>query len=112
MTDETVPPAMSVPASYETAWGLRERPARGPKRGLSLERIVAAAIAVADAEGLDAVSMSRVAAELGASAMSLYRYVEAKDELLALMFDTEMGPPPLLPDGWRPALRHWTLTVL
>ncbi|PPK69709.1 TetR/AcrR family transcriptional regulator [Actinokineospora auranticolor] len=77
----------SLPASVEAVWGLRGRPARGPKRALSLERIVAAGVAVADREGLDALSMSRVANAIGTSAMSLYRYVSAKDELLTLMVD-------------------------
>jgi AcrR family transcriptional regulator len=99
-----------LPASIEAAWGLRERPAKGPKRGLSLERIVEAAVNVATAEGLGAVSMSRVAAELGASTMSLYRYVSAKDELLALMVDAAYGLPPVpeAPDeGWREGLSRW-----
>ena len=71
---------------------------RGPTRGrgprLSLERIVAAAVRVAAADGLQAVSMSRVAADLGVSTMSLYRYVAAKDELLALMADLAFEAPP------------------
>ena len=54
-----------LPASIEAAWGLRERPARGPKPGLSLERIVAAAVDLAASEGIAAVSMSRVARALG-----------------------------------------------
>ena len=53
------------------AWGVKPPPAKGPKPGLTLERIVAAAVAVADAEGLDAVSMNRVAKELRTGAMSL-----------------------------------------
>jgi AcrR family transcriptional regulator len=72
-----------LPASIQAAWGLRERPGKGPRPGLSLRRIVAAAVKVADSEGLAAVSMSRVAAELGASTMSLYRYVAAQAELRA-----------------------------
>jgi AcrR family transcriptional regulator len=113
MADDTAPPGMHIPASIEAAWGLRERPPRGPKPGLSLDRIVAAAIAVADAEGYAAVSMSRVAAELGSSAMSLYRYVGSKDELLALMFDAEMGAPPVLEAGdWRGGLARWTTAAL
>lgn len=50
-----------LPASLEAAWGLRDRPAKGPKPGLSLERIVAAAVGVAASDGLAAVSMGRVA---------------------------------------------------
>jgi AcrR family transcriptional regulator len=99
-----------VPAHLEAAWGLRERPTKGPKRGLSLDRIVEAAIQVAESDGLAAVSMSRVAGRLGASTMALYRYVTAKDELLVLMMDAALGPPP--PDqpageGWRAGLTRW-----
>jgi AcrR family transcriptional regulator len=101
---------IELPASLALAWGLRERPTRGPKRGLSLDRIVAAAVKVAESDGLAAVSMSRVAGELGASTMSLYRYVDSKDELLALMMDAGIGPPPstVAPaGGWRAGLTEW-----
>ena len=106
----------NLPAGVAAAWGLRERPHKGPRPGLSLERIVAAAVRVADGEGLAAVSMSRVATELGTAPMSLYRYVTAKDELLALMVDAAYGPPPSGPlpagppaDGtsWRAGLSRW-----
>src|SRR5918993_5607685 len=83
-----------LPASIEAAWGMRTRPNKGPRPALSLGRIVAAAVKVAAADGLQAVSMSRVAAELGVSTMSLYRYVAAKDELLALMADLPFEAPP------------------
>lgn len=99
-----------LPASIEAAWGLRERPHKGPKPGLSLERIVDAAVQVATAEGLPAVSMGRVATELSAATMSLYRYVAAKDELLALMVDAAMGSSldDEIPDGdWRAGLSAW-----
>ncbi|MEU0668983.1 TetR/AcrR family transcriptional regulator [Streptomyces lavendulocolor] len=97
-------------ASLEAAWGLRERPGKGPRPGLSLERIVDAAVGLAAAEGLGAVSMGRVAKELGASTMSLYRYVGAKDELYVLMLDRAIGappPPPAPGTGWREALGAW-----
>ena len=101
-----------MPASLEAAWGRRGRPPKGPKPGLSLPRIVDAAVGVAASEGLAAVSMGRVAAALGASPMSLYRYVAAKDELLALMLDAASGPPPDLPDvGWRDGLSNWAQAV-
>src|ERR1700750_3099854 len=81
------------------AWGVKTVTTKGPKPGLSLERIVAAAVRMADAEGLDAVSMNRVAKELGTGAMSLYRYVESKQELLALMIDAAIGEVPPTPAG-------------
>lgn len=64
----------------------------GPKPGLTLDRIVATAITVADADGLVAVSMRRVAIELGVGTMSLYRYVPGKGELLDLMLDKVSDP--------------------
>src|SRR5258706_13518729 len=102
-----------LPASLEQAWGLRGRPHRGPRPGLSLERIVAAAVRIADADGLAAVSMNRVAAELGTGTMSLYRYVAAKDELVTLMVDAAWGPAPWTQasgapgEDWRSGLSRW-----
>ncbi|MGI8411761.1 MAG: TetR/AcrR family transcriptional regulator [Solirubrobacteraceae bacterium] len=98
-----------LPASIEAAWGRHERPSKGPKPGLTLQRIVDAAIRVAGTEGLAAVSMARVAQELGASTMSLYRYLGAKDELLALMVDAALGPPraPDPDEEWRAGLTRW-----
>jgi AcrR family transcriptional regulator len=104
-----------LPASIEAAWGVRTRPTKGPRPALSLERIVAAAVRVAATDGLQAVSMGRVAADLGVSTMSLYRYVAAKDELLALMADLtfEAPPAPRAPDeGWRAGLSRWAWTEL
>ena len=99
---------IELPPSLAHAWGRRARPTKGPRPALSLERIVDAAVAVAEVDGLDAVSMGRVAGELGSSPMSLYRYVGAKDELLALMIDAALGPPPAAPaGGWREWLSHW-----
>ncbi|HEV3495582.1 MAG TPA: TetR/AcrR family transcriptional regulator, partial [Actinomycetes bacterium] len=104
-----------LPASIEVAWGVRTRPSKGPRPALSLERIVAAAVRVAATDGLQAVSMSRVAADLGVSTMSLYRYVGAKDELLALMADLTFEAPPA-PRGpeesWRDGLARWAWTEL
>src|ERR1700683_805489 len=103
-----------LPATVAAAWGVRERPHKGPKPALSLARIVSAAVRVADAEGLDAVSMGRVAAELGAAPMSLYRHVSSKEELLTLMVDAAWGdsPPLRAPDeGWRAGLSRWAWTM-
>jgi AcrR family transcriptional regulator len=102
-----------LPASLATAWGLRERPGKGPKPGLSLERIVRAAVHVAEADGFAAVSMNRIAKEVGVSAMALYRYVNAKDELVPLMLDVAIGDPPAPraeDEGWRSAITRWCWT--
>jgi AcrR family transcriptional regulator len=106
MTDDT-----GLPASFEMVWGVRERPTKGPKRGLSLEQIVDAGIRVANAEGIGGVSMSRVASELGTSAMSLYRYVAAKGELLWLMIDGAFGQVDAeepVEGTWRERLERWS----
>jgi AcrR family transcriptional regulator len=71
------------------------RPAqRGPRQGHTVDEVVAAAIAVADEEGLDATTMRRVAQALGIGTMSLYTYVPGKAELLDLMLDTVLGQMP------------------
>jgi Tetracyclin repressor-like, C-terminal domain/Bacterial regulatory proteins, tetR family len=77
--------------SLQLLWRLETKPRRGPKPGLTLDRIVETAIGVADAEGLQSLSMRRVAEELGVGTMSLYRYVPAKAELLDLMVDAVDG---------------------
>ncbi|MEU8516264.1 TetR/AcrR family transcriptional regulator C-terminal domain-containing protein [Kitasatospora sp. NPDC048722] len=76
-------------------------------RELSRERIVTTAVRVADEEGIAALSMRRIATDLGVATMSLYRHVPGKDELLRLMTDRVFGEEPLpdpLPAGWREAL--------
>ena len=63
-------------------------------------------------DGIGGLSMARVASELGVGTMSLYRYVAAKDELLMLMVDTALGPPPRADDGendWRAGLTRWAV---
>ncbi len=101
-------------AGMAAAWGVRSPATKGPKPGLSLEAIVAAGIAVADADGLGAVSMNRVAGELESSAMSLYRYVESKQELLTLMVDAGLGTVPAGPPGesWRAGLARWAWAMV
>ncbi|MFC7340067.1 TetR/AcrR family transcriptional regulator [Saccharopolyspora griseoalba] len=95
--------------SAQLLWGGRERPARGPKPSLSVDRIVAEGIALADGEGLPALSMQRLATELGVGTMSLYRYVPSKDDLIALMLDAAVGAPPRISAraGWRSAMETW-----
>jgi AcrR family transcriptional regulator len=104
--------APPLPPGLDLLWGRRERGKRGPKPGLSIEAIVEAAIKLADAEGLGAVSMARVAKVLGFTTMSLYRYVANKDELLQLMWNASaQGAEDLVVEGddWRERLRAWAL---
>lgn len=77
--------------SMELLWGLTTPPTRGPKQGLTVERIVTVAVDLADAEGLDAVGMRRLAEALEVGAMSLYTYVPGKAELVDLMLDRVYG---------------------
>ncbi|WP_406637296.1 TetR/AcrR family transcriptional regulator [Amycolatopsis sp. WGS_07] len=91
--------------------GAPEPPPRGRRPTLTVERIIVAAIAVADAEGLVATSMHRVAKELGAGTMTLYTYVPGKTELIDLMVDTVLlernlpGPGEPRPEDWRAQVR-------
>ena len=99
---------MELPRGIALAWGVAAAPQRGPKREMSVERIVDAAVALADAEGIGAVSMAAVAAKLGFTPMSLYRYVSAKDDLLLLMQEQATGLPPedhREHEGWQQQMR-------
>jgi AcrR family transcriptional regulator len=101
-----------LPAGLDLLWGRRGQGKRGPRPGLSADAIVDAAIRLADAEGLEGVSMARVAAELGFTTMSLYRYVDSKEELLQLMWNASARGAETLVlegDGWRARLRMWAI---
>lgn len=103
---EAEPP--ELPRGIALAWGVAANPQRGPKREMSVEKIVDAAVELADGEGIGAVSMAAVAARLGFTPMSLYRYVSAKDDLLLLMQEQATGLPPeehREQEGWRAQLR-------
>jgi AcrR family transcriptional regulator len=96
-----------IPRALELLW-------RGPtpvrREGrLSRERIVAAAVELADADGLGAPSMARLAERLGCGTMSLYRHVANKDELVVFMLSSASAPPPTSPGDadWRGALEDW-----
>jgi AcrR family transcriptional regulator len=109
-SDDAATPGL--PPGLDLLWGRRAPGRRGPKPGLSVEGIVAAAIRIADAEGLEGVSMARVAKELGFTTMSLYRYVTSKDELLQLMWNASAQGAEHLDlegTGWRERLRSWAL---
>lgn len=101
-----------LPHAHAVTWGVAELPHRGPKRELTTERIVEAAIEIADAEGLEAVSMGKVASAVGVAPMSLYRYVTGKDGLLLLMYDTASEVTvPGAGSTWRERLREWAVFV-
>lgn len=95
--------------SLRLLWEGLPDPEKGPKPKLTLEQVVSAGIALADSEGLEALSMRRLAQRLGVGTMSLYRYVPSKDELLNLMLDAVVGPSPereaSRTAGWRAFLR-------
>jgi AcrR family transcriptional regulator len=98
-------PARSLPL----LWRDQKRPTRGPRPGLSVDKVVAAAVELADAEGLAALSMRRVADKLGVGTMSLYTYVPGKAELLDLMLDTvlaEEARPDAADADWRTGLEQ------
>jgi len=99
-----------LPRGIALAWGVAANPQRGPRRELTLEGIVDAAVRIADADGLASVSMASVSAALGFTTMSLYRYVSAKDDLVLLMQESGFGLPPLrIGDvgSWREGLSRW-----
>ncbi|MEU4649462.1 TetR/AcrR family transcriptional regulator [Nocardia fluminea] len=102
---------MALPRAVELMWGREQPGGRGPKRGLTLDQILDAATEVADAEGFAALSMNRVAKQLGFTAMSLYRYVDSKNTLVDLLMDRVVGPPPEIVAGtpWRVGLERWAL---
>ncbi|MFI7318880.1 TetR/AcrR family transcriptional regulator [Streptomyces venezuelae] len=104
-----------ITRSLELLWGEGGRPARGPKPGLTLDRIVTEAVRLADAEGLAAVSMRRLSTELGTGTMSLYRYVPGKGDLVDLMLDRVNTPPEddePFTGGWREGVEAFARETL
>ncbi|MET9323971.1 TetR/AcrR family transcriptional regulator [Streptomyces sp. NPDC003038] len=91
------------PAEPEVIWARPQRAGRGPRPAHSRESIAAEAVRIADAEGIEAVSMRRVAAGIGAGTMSLYNYVPRKEDLYELMVDAVGGEYELTPPtgDWR-----------
>ncbi|MGW1164612.1 TetR/AcrR family transcriptional regulator [Streptomyces sp. NPDC002550] len=86
-------------------WERPEPPNRPVPAPLSRERIVRAAIQLADADGLDAVSLRKVATALDVRPMRLYGYIDSKEELLDLMVDAAHAEIRPVGDGWREVLR-------
>ncbi|MGH3352735.1 MAG: TetR/AcrR family transcriptional regulator [Nocardioides sp.] len=104
-----------IPAPLRRLWRLPDAPTRvGRPSHLDVDTVVAVAVRLADEGGLDAVTLPRVAADLGVTAMSLYRYVGSKNELLQLMVDAATTPrvPEPNPDGsWRTGLRECAVAL-
>src|SRR5688572_1235709 len=97
------------PGGFTSIWLQQERPSRGSQPALNRQQIVRAAIEIADAEGFEAVTMRRIASDLGVGTMSLYWHVPNKENLLELMRDeligeVEMPDPPT--GDWRADLRQ------
>ncbi|MET7336252.1 TetR/AcrR family transcriptional regulator [Nonomuraea sp. NPDC005650] len=95
---------MTTDPDIELLWREQDRE---PRPGLSVGRIVRAAIEIADAEGLEGLSMRKVADRLGFTTMSLYRHVPGRDQLVDLMLDEAYGERPDPPEkgqGWRERL--------
>lgn len=93
-----------IDTSLALLWQMHDKPKRGRKPGITLEAIVSTAVAIADSEGLEAVSMRHVAGRLGVGTMSLYRHIPGKGELLDLMLDNVIECPEdeaLAGLGWR-----------
>ena len=90
-------------------WDLDSQAGKKPRMGLSVPAIVKTAIEIADTDGIETVSMERVAGELGFTKMSLYRHVSGKPELLSIMIESAVGEPPDLsrvPGDWRARLEE------
>ena len=99
------------PAAIDLLWATLDNPPAEPRQGLSLSRIARAAVELADAGGLEAVSMARIAERLGFTTMSLYRHLQSKDELLLLMLDSVTAVPVELDqpsEDWRLGLQRWS----
>lgn len=103
-----------VPAFFQRLWRLPVTPQRrGRKSTLTVESVVGTAVGLADAGGLDAATLPKVAEELNVTAMSLYRHVGSKHELLQLMMDAASEPnvPGSTAPGWREGLRQWAVDL-
>ena len=83
-------------------------------KGLDIGKIVRAGVALADDEGLEGVSVRKLAQRLGVSTMAAYRHISSRDEVIAAMVDVAFGPPPVLSgrsEDWSGGLRCWALAV-
>jgi AcrR family transcriptional regulator len=103
---------VELPGSLRRLWD-RAAPAKEPRRSLSLDRIVNAAIEIADTEGLSALSMARLAERLGSAPMSLYRHLASKEELYDFMIDAAARESSVVvTEDWRAGLAEWIADLM
>jgi AcrR family transcriptional regulator len=107
MADNGTPPGGSgLPRQVLRTWHDPQPPQRD---ALTAERITAAGIQIADQHGISAVTIRRLSASMGYATMAVYRHISSRDELLLLMMDRALGPPPDLDprQSWQAGLRRW-----
>ncbi|MCF6473302.1 TetR/AcrR family transcriptional regulator [Nonomuraea sp. MG754425] len=111
MTNDSKEPDLQ--RSLTLLWSGRAEGRRGPRPQLTVEGIAQAAVRIADADGVKALSMQRIAAELGYSTMSIYNHIPSKDLLLEVVADVAAGQPPELDDtdDFRRAVRRWVAAL-
>ena len=107
MVDPEVPPDLA------RLWRLPTPSRLGRPAELDVDRVVQAAVTLADEEGLAGVTLQKVAQTLGFTKMSLYRHVGSKDELFELMVDQATGPAPAIEPTptWRDGIREWASAI-
>lgn len=106
----TNPTNPALPRYLEALWGIEpDKPRRGPKPTVTVTDIGRAAVALADNSGWEMVSMKAIAESLGMTTMSLYRYVESKDDIGEIMVDEGLGPANLDygKHRWRASVAIW-----
>ena len=100
--------AVAMPPAVAQLWEQPPPPRRGPRPRFSVDQVAAAAVRVADREGLVGLSLAGVAADLGLTTTGLYRYVDSKDTLVEVAIDHALGPGvPITARSWRGAVRQW-----
>jgi AcrR family transcriptional regulator len=98
----------SLERRLDLLWDRDGRPGPGPKPGLTVDRIVAVAVELADRKGLEAVTMRSVADRLGVTTMALYRYFPGKEAVIDAMIQAALGRPPVQHyEHWRSGLEQW-----
>lgn len=102
-----------IPADLRRLWRLPTPARLGRTAELDVDQVVRAAVDLADQDGVEGVTLQKVAAALGFTKMSLYRHVGSKDELFELMVDHATGPAPDLGAdlGWRDGVRSWASAI-